>query len=135
MSQEDVEIVLDQFAATNERDFARAMSHYADDVELIVPANSSFPEVGTFRGREAVGRWFGEWFRHFQPDYRFEIEEARDLGDAVLIVASHEGRGRTSGVEVHGRNAYLYRVRNGKVARVEFHVDRDDAVRSVGSSE
>ena len=32
MSQENVEIVRDHYAATNERDFTRAMSHYAEDV-------------------------------------------------------------------------------------------------------
>jgi ketosteroid isomerase-like protein len=134
MSQEDVEIVLDQFAATNERDFARAMRHYADDVELVVPPNSSL-EVGAFKGREAVGRWFGDWFRHFRPGYEFEIEEARDLGHAVLIVASHRGYGRTSGAEVHGRTAYLYTLRNGKIARVEFDVDRSKALEAAGLRE
>ena len=37
MSQENLEIVLDQYAATDERDFRRAMSHYAEDVEMVVP--------------------------------------------------------------------------------------------------
>jgi len=131
MSEENVEVVLDQFAATN---FARAMSHYADDVELVVPRSSSL-EVGTFKGREAVGRWFGDWFRHFQPGYHFEIEEARDLGDAVLIVASHRGYGRTSGAEVHGQTAYVYTLRNGKIARVEFDVDRDEALEAAKREE
>ncbi len=36
MSQENVDVVCDQFAATNERDFERAMSYYAEDVELVV---------------------------------------------------------------------------------------------------
>jgi ketosteroid isomerase-like protein len=121
MSQQDVEIVLDQFAATNERDFE--------------PRSSKFLEVGTFEGREAVGRWFGEWFRHFQPDYRFDVEEARDLGDAVLIVASHRGHGRTSGIEVHGRTAYVYSVRDGKITRVELDVDRDEVLKAAGISE
>jgi hypothetical protein len=34
MSQENVDVVLAQFVATNEPDFERAMSYYADDVEL-----------------------------------------------------------------------------------------------------
>ena len=36
MSKENVEVVRDQFAAVNERDFPRAMGHYAEDVELVV---------------------------------------------------------------------------------------------------
>jgi len=57
MSQENVEVVCDQFAAVNERDFPRAMSHYAEDVELVVHPDA-FLERGTFKGRDAVGQWF-----------------------------------------------------------------------------
>jgi ketosteroid isomerase-like protein len=127
MSEQDVEVVRDQFAAVNERDFPRAMSLYADDVVLTVAADA-FLEAGTFEGREAVGEWFGNWFRTFQPDYHFELEEARDLGHAVLIVANHHGHGRTSGAEVRGKTAYLYGVSGGKVARVELYASRDEAL-------
>src|SRR5215208_3899479 len=125
MAREGVQVVLDQFAAVNERDFERAMSLYADDVQLVVDPRA-FLESGTFHGREAVGEWFGNWFRTFEADYRFDIEETRDLGDAVLLVASHRGRGRASGAEVQGRNGYLYRVRDGKIARAEVYTGRDD---------
>jgi ketosteroid isomerase-like protein len=134
MAEQDVEVVRDQFAAVNERDFARAMSHYADDVVLVV-SRDAFLEAGTFEGREAVGQWFGNWFRTFQPGYRFELEEARDLGGTVLLVASHRGHGRASGAEVHGRTAYLYRVRGGKIVRTELHASRDEALEALGLSE
>jgi ketosteroid isomerase-like protein len=127
VSKQAVEVVRDQFAAVNERDFPRAMSLYADDVVLTVAANA-FLEAGTFQGRKAVGEWFGNWFRTFQPDYHFELEETRDLGHAVLIVASHRGHGRTSGAEVRGKTAYLYGVRGGKVTRVEIYPSRDGAL-------
>ena len=119
MSQANVEVVLDQFAAVNERDFPRAMSHYAEDVELVVRSDASL-EAGTFIGREAVGQWFGDWFATFEPGYHFDIEQARDLGDVVLLGATHHGRGRTSGIEVQGEMGYLYTVREGKIIRGEL---------------
>lgn len=119
MPEPIVEIVLDQFAATNERDFRRAMSHYAEDVELEVDADASL-EAGTFTGREAVGRWFGEWFSTFEPGYRFDIDEARAAGDVVFLRATHHGRGRTTGLEVYGEMSYLYTVRDEKIVRVEL---------------
>jgi ketosteroid isomerase-like protein len=134
MSNEDVEVVRDQFAATNERDFARAMRYYADDVVLIV-APHAFLEAGTFKGREAVGEWFGNWFSTFRPGYRFDLNEARDLGHAVLVVASHHGHGRTSGAEVHGKTAYLYRLSGGKITRMEIHASRDEALEAAGLPE
>ena len=127
MSQHDVDIVLEQFAATNERDWERAMSFYAEDVELEVMADA-FLGRGTFSGREAVGQWFGDWFATFEPGYRFDVTEARDLGGAVLLVADHGGRGRSSGVEVHGETAYLYTVRDGKIVRAELYRDRASAL-------
>jgi ketosteroid isomerase-like protein len=134
MSQEDVKIVRDHFAATNEGDIARALGYYADDVELVVP-DDAFLESGTFKGRDAVGRWFGNWFRALQPSYHFELEEARDLVDVVLVVAKHPGRGRTSGAEARARIAYLYRVRDGKIARIELYPGSSEALEAVALSE
>jgi ketosteroid isomerase-like protein len=135
MSEENIRVVRDHFAATNERDFPRAMSYYAEDVELVVEANA-FLDSGTFKGRNAVGRWFGDWFRTFEPGYQFDIEEERDLGDdVVLLVASHRGRGRSSGVEVQGRMSYLYRFRDGRIVRVELYRSADGALEAAGLSE
>jgi ketosteroid isomerase-like protein len=134
MSKENVDVVLDQFAATNERDFPRAMTHYAEDVELVVHPDA-FLQSGTFTGRDAVGEWFGDWFRTFEPGYHFEIEEARDLGDVVFLNASHRGHGRTSGAEVHGQTGYLYTVRDGKIARVELYANPAAALQATGLSD
>ncbi len=134
MPEPNVEIVLDQFAATNERDFPRAMSHYAEDVELVVDGEA-FLEAGTFAGREAVGEWFANWFKTFEPGYRFEIEEARAFGDVVFLNATHRGRGRTSGLEVRGETGYLYTVRDGKIVRAELYRTPADALEAVEGRE
>jgi ketosteroid isomerase-like protein len=134
MSQENVEVVYDQFAATNARDFPRAMSHYAEDVELVVDPNA-FLEPGTFKGRLAVGQWFGNWFTTFEPGYQFDIEEVRDLGDVVFLMASHHGRGRTSGVEVHGQTGYLYTLRESKIVRLELFPSREKTLEAAGLPE
>ncbi|HEX6115540.1 MAG TPA: nuclear transport factor 2 family protein [Solirubrobacterales bacterium] len=131
MSQGNVAVLLDQFAAVNERDFPRAMSHYAEEVELVVHPDA-YLESGTFTGREAVGRWFANWFATFEPGYHFEIEEARGLGDRVLLVAAHGGVGRASGIEVGGRTGYLYTLRDGKIVRGEIYRTREDALGAAG---
>jgi ketosteroid isomerase-like protein len=134
MSRENVEVVRDQFAATNERDFPRAMSHYAEQVELVVHPDA-FLQRGTFTGRHAVGEWFADWFRTFEPGYQLDIEEARDLGDVVLLVATHHGRGRTSGAEVQGQTGYLYWLRGGKIVRLELFASRANALEAAGLQE
>ena len=134
MSQENVDVVCDQFAATNEREFPRVMSYYAEDVELFVHPDA-FTHRGTFKGRDAVGQWFGDWFRRFEPGYRFDIEETRDLGDVVFLSATHHGRGRASGAEVHGQTGYLHTVRDGKIVRVEIYPSPAAALEAAGRSE
>ena len=73
MSESGIEVVRDQFAAANERDFPRAMGHYAEDVVWSSRSSRAYQTPGTYEGRQAVGEWFGDWFRAFAPDYRFEI--------------------------------------------------------------
>jgi ketosteroid isomerase-like protein len=126
VSQADLDVVLDQFAAADERDFARAMDHYADDVVLLV--QEGFLNAGRFDGKAAVGEWFGDWFRAFGTDFRFQITEAEELGKGlVYLYASYAATGRVSGVEVSNATAYLYRVEAGKVKRVQLFPTREAA--------
>jgi ketosteroid isomerase-like protein len=136
VTRSDVDVVLDQFEAVNDRDFSRAMDHYADDVVLFVARAELAPEPGTYEGKAAVGEWFGNWFRHFDRDYHFNIDEARELEDRTIFIhARHGGHGRTSGVEVQGELFYVYRVRDGKVARVEIYLTRAEALEAAGAAE
>lgn len=127
MSQDPIEVVREQFAATNDRDFTRAMDYYARDVVLVV--EEGFLNTGTFQGREAVGEWFGDWFRAFGADYRFEILESRDLGGGVaFLFITYGGSGRASGAEVRDARAYLYRVVDGLITRVQLFLTEDQAL-------
>jgi ketosteroid isomerase-like protein len=134
MSQENVEIVREYFEIVNDGDFGRAMRYYADDVELVVPAEA-FLEAGTFRGKDAVGLWFGNWFRAFQRGYHFDLDEIRQVGDAVFVAARHHGRGKASGAEVRSTIAYLFRVGDGQIDKVELFSDRRSALETAGLSE
>ena len=101
---------------------------------LIVPPG--FIDPGTYHGRDAVGAWFGDWFRSFDRDARFEVKELSELdGGSVLLVADRHARGRGSGVEVHATLVWVYSIRNGKIARVEGHATWADALKAVGMSE
>ena len=134
MSADDVQVILDQYAATNERDFGRAMSFYADDVELT--AREPFLEAGHFKGREAVGDFFGDWFSAFERDARFDVQECRELPSGeVLLVAEHHARGRASGAEVRQTIVWVYDLEGGKITRVDGYPTRDAALEARGISE
>jgi ketosteroid isomerase-like protein len=134
MSQENVQTVRDYFETVNGGDFARAMQYYADDVELVAP-DAVFLEAGTFTGKDAVGLWFGNWFRAFQRGYWLDLDEIRAVGDAVFALVHHQGRGKTSGAEVRMSTAYLFSVGNGKIGKIELFPDRRSALEAVGLAE
>ena len=134
MSDAPVDVLREQFTATNERDFPRAMSYYADDVVLVV--EEGFLSTGTFEGKEAVGEWYGDWFRAFGPDYRFEIDEIRELEPGlVFMTATYGGSGRASGAVVTDRRSYLYRVEDGKITRIQFFIESEDALEAASLPE
>src|SRR4026209_599195 len=129
MSEGDLEVLRDQYDAVNERDWGRAMSHYADDVRLTV--HPEFLNSGIYEGSQAVGEWFGDWFRSFDRDFKFEISELTELDDGrILLRARTSGRGRASGAPLEGEVIWSYRMRDGKVAEITGHDSREQAVQS-----
>ena len=136
MSEQDIAVIREQYKATNRRDFSRVMDFYTEDVVLRVPRLEGVQNPGIYEGKQAVGEWFGDWFRTFAHDYRFEIQEFRELeGGLVFMFATHGGSGRLSGARVHGENAYLYRVRDGRIAEVGFFATPDDALEAASLPE
>ena len=136
MSQENVEVAVKQFEGTNARDFAGVADTWAEDVNLVVHGKfGSFTE--TRRGKLAVAEWFGDWFNQFGTDYRFEIEELRDAGDRVFVVARHHAHGRHSGVTVDQSGPFVFTLRDGKVSHIELWTedDREAALEAAGLRE
>jgi ketosteroid isomerase-like protein len=123
------EVVRAQFEAVNRRDFAAAMDLYAEDVEL-----HGFGELAgdVPPGKDAVGEWFGDWFRSFAKR-GFEILQVAENGDAVALTARLTATGRRSGVELSEHFHYVYMVRDGKVARVQFCPSYADALALAGA--
>ena len=123
MSSSDVELIRDHYAASNERDFGRVMSQYADDVMLVAYGGLT---PGVYEGKEAVGRWFGDWFATFDRASRFDVTELREHDDGrVLLAADMHAVGKGSGLEVVSEVVWMYRVREGKIVHVEGGVSQD----------
>lgn len=141
MSQENVEMVREQFEATNRGDFAAPMADWDDDIEVTYGGDAGIASAagldlraGTYSGRAAVGEFFGEWFRMFRPVH-FDLLQVVGGDDAVAVAARHTAHGRGSGVEVVEDVFYEYRLRNGKIVRITFHPSWAEALEAVGLGE
>jgi ketosteroid isomerase-like protein len=130
MSQANVDLVRRYFEAANRREFADVMESYADDVELVVP--HAWINGGTYEGKEAVGRFFGDWYRTFGGGPHFELVNLRDAGDAVAVAAHATARGGRSGVELSENYFYVLRVRGNRIAHVQFYDDWERALAAAG---
>jgi ketosteroid isomerase-like protein len=121
MSAENVELVERMLELFHSGDADGAIACFSDDV--IVDA-SRRPDGATGRGHEALARIVAEWVGAFE-EWNGVIEEMRDHGDEVHVLATQRGRGKGSGVEVEARYAIVYGVRGGKIVSFTLYSDRD----------
>ena len=64
--------------------------------------------------------------------YRHELGEMRDAGDKVLCFATFVARARAGGLEYEKLEPQVWTLRDGKVVRLEWFHDQDDALRAAG---
>jgi ketosteroid isomerase-like protein len=128
MSQQNVEIVREVFAAYERGDLSKAMSYYEPDVAFN-PA-----EEPPIHGRDAVIEYLQRWEEPWD-DYEAEGEEFIDAGDCVVVTFHAKGRGKASGIEVDARSYQVYKLRNGKLARMDEYTDRREALEAAGLRE
>jgi uncharacterized protein len=74
--------------------------------------------------------WLSAW-----EDWRVEVEDYLEIGDYVVVLASYRGRGKGSGVEIRQLGAHVFRLRDGKVVRLEIFADREKAIESVRAAQ
>jgi ketosteroid isomerase-like protein len=79
---------------------------------------------------EAMEVW-SQSFRNWRAEVDEVIEEA---ADRILLIARHSGEGMTSGVELEQWGATRYKIRHGRVVRVDavFGPNRDGVVEAIG---
>jgi len=144
MSQENVDLVralqpppdvdlTEMFARGDEKRAAReiegASAAFTDDFVCVFHALSSEERSGVVGLRQAWLDWLEPW-----DTYRAEIDRLSDAGDRVLIFSRDFGRRSGMEDEIELKASAVWWVRDGKVSRAEFFVDRADALRAAGLS-
>jgi ketosteroid isomerase-like protein len=99
-------------------------------------------DMSTFRGwperkhyegvdgmREFIADWTAAW-----DEWRLEVIELRDAGDAVVAILHQSGRSKTTGLEVDMDFAQLWTFEAGKQKRMRMYADPHEALRAAGLS-
>ncbi len=127
MSQENVELiqgVLAGFIATGEPSW--------DSLdEQIEVHDHDLVDAGNYQGHAGFGSWLENWGAAWS-DFTIEPEEFLDAGDRVASVFHMRATGRGSGVEVDRQDAIIWSVRGGKIVRMDYYNNREQALRTVG---
>jgi ketosteroid isomerase-like protein len=115
MSQEDVEILAGLNEVFNRGDVNAAMEAWAPDAELRDLANAP-DQPSVVRGAEAIRETWLLWTAELE-DFKVEVEEWIDAGDAVIVRAHWHGRGKGSGASIDHHQFDLWKLRDGKVVQ------------------
>ena len=94
-------------------------------------AATNFPEAGELFGVSAVRRFFEDQ-RKFMGPGRVEILEEHDLGERCLMRIRQNVEAPASGVRSSYDWSLLSTAPAGKIIRIEFFIDREQALKAAG---
>jgi ketosteroid isomerase-like protein len=98
------------------------------EVSMVGPGYSSARL--DFTGLDGFQAAWRDWTSAFES-YRIEVEEMIDAGEQVVSFVAMTGKVRGGG-EIAAPGAAVWTVIDGRVRRVEFHLERDAALRAAG---
>jgi len=135
MSEENVEIVRRVIDVMDAEGFEAALPVFLDaahpDVEW--QEDPAWPGSAAYRGVEQVRQVILD--RMDTLDFDQQTEELISVDDKVVALVRWVGRGKTSGAQGEISMAMLWTVRDQAITRLEFFLDRAQALEAVGLPE
>jgi ketosteroid isomerase-like protein len=104
---------------------------FHDDFDCI---NVTPGQRSTYRGSDGLRAFWLDWLSPWDSYYT-TIENVVDRGDRVLVQTRDHGRRKDLAAAVELLGTAVYTVRDGKVARIEYYSNRDEALEAVGLAE
>ena len=98
-----------------------------DFVTVMAGPDDSFS--ATWEGADGMRDAWADWLDSFGR-VRFEIQTIEQVGDNVITVGRQVGTTRQGGVEIEQTSAAVWKFREDRIVRVEFHLDREKAEES-----
>jgi ketosteroid isomerase-like protein len=134
MSEENVEIVLQQMDAFNRRDPDAFVALLSPDVEWEDPTFWS-EGARTYHGRAEVREWLNRILEPWDSIHIKANEIAQTSDDQVFVDGVLTGRGKTSGVETELRIWAVAWFAKGLCTRRRVFRERSEALEAAGLSE
>jgi ketosteroid isomerase-like protein len=88
----------------------------------------------SFRGQEGLAAGWSDWLQPWST-YWIEAEEFIDAGDHVVAFARVTARTKQSDVEMQHAPAAVWTFAGGRLVRIAFYLERDQALAAAGLGE
>ena len=84
-----------------------------------------------YRGVNGLVEGWTDWLSPYER-FRMEVENLIESGDVVVTFVRQFGTPTGGGPEVEAESAAVWWLRDNRLVRVEFHLDRKAAMRAAG---
>src|SRR4051794_24016215 len=113
----------------------RALMNLAEpNFEVVMVGPAYLGATAETYGAEGFREVWLDWTSAFES-YRIDLERTIDAGERVVSLVTMCGKTKTGGVEVEAPGAAVWTVVDGRLQRVEFHLDQEAALRAAGLEE
>jgi ketosteroid isomerase-like protein len=126
MSSENVDVVRRAYGAMARGEFPAELFHA--EVEYVNPEGAVEP--GTRHGLDAFHQAI-EKLAEGWASWEMEADAYEAAGDRVAVTVRYRARGRSSGLEIEGRESALWTLSAGKVVRYEWFQEEADALEAL----
>jgi ketosteroid isomerase-like protein len=141
VSQENVELVqtamfplgVDLVSLTKSGALLEVMDLSAVEPDMEVAFATPGGPMTEYRGADGFISGWSDWMVPW-ASYQVDVEEMLDAGDRVVALVTLSGQTLHDGVRIEQPGAAVFTVAGGKIVRVEFHLDRREALESAGLS-
>ncbi len=132
MSQENMEIVRQIYAAWGQGDFTVGVSLFERNATLVI--DSGLPDGGVHIGREGIRTYMTNFLEAWDL-LTISADRFREAGDSVLVGVRQTGVGQGSGIRTDINYFQLWTFRGGKVIRLDSIRSESEALEAVVSPE
>ena len=129
MSRTNVELTRQAYEAINRRDVDWLVERADPAIEMHMYGVAGVPV--TYRGASGIREYLRDMEALWEA-FESVPDDVRDLGDRVIVIATHRFRGRTSGVELEQRAGVEFRLREGVVTKIRAYQSVEDALAAAG---
>jgi ketosteroid isomerase-like protein len=131
MSKENVALVKSLYEAFGRGDVPAVLAAMDPGIVWNEAENFPYADRNPYVGPGAVlegvfARLGSEW-----DGFGLDVEEVLDAGDTVVARGRYKGAFRKTGTRIHAQFAHVWRLRGGKVAAFQQHVDTAQVARAV----